>query len=119
MYPSLVTLENLGVFQKLSQGPLTAAGLAQQTGADHNLIGEFKCCFDQSMYSLSDLGLTKLLTVRLMRVAVAWGYINETGPQSYAPTAASNVLAHPSFAAGLRYWYLLFSRLVSPIAAPG
>ncbi|KAL5046287.1 hypothetical protein BDW71DRAFT_182527 [Aspergillus fruticulosus] len=83
MYPSLVALENLGVFQKLSQGPLTAAQIAQQTGADHDLV------------------------VRLMRVAVSWGYISETGPQSYAPTAASNVLAHPSFAAGLRYCHLL------------
>ncbi|KAL4997368.1 hypothetical protein BDV10DRAFT_186357 [Aspergillus recurvatus] len=42
MYPSLVALENLGVFQKLSQGPLTAAQIAQQTGADHDLVGE--CC---------------------------------------------------------------------------
>ncbi|RDW93510.1 uncharacterized protein DSM5745_00832 [Aspergillus mulundensis] len=83
MYPSLVALENLGVFQKLAQGPLTAAQIAQQTGADHDLV------------------------VRLMRVAVAWGYIAETGPESYIGTPASNVLAHPSFAAGLRYCHLL------------
>ncbi|KAL4975121.1 S-adenosyl-L-methionine-dependent methyltransferase [Aspergillus desertorum] len=83
MYPSLVALENLGVFQKLCQGPLSAAQIAQQTGADHDLV------------------------VRLMRVAVSWGYIRETGPQSYASTAVSNVLAHPSFAAGLRYCHHL------------
>ncbi|KAL4911319.1 hypothetical protein BDW74DRAFT_184702 [Aspergillus multicolor] len=83
MYPSLVALENLGVFQRLTHGPLTAAQIAQQTGADHDLV------------------------VRLMRVAVAWGYIAETGPESYIGTAASNVLAHPSFAAGLRYCHVL------------
>ncbi|KAL3470347.1 O-methyltransferase-domain-containing protein [Aspergillus californicus] len=75
--PCLATLSDLGVFEKLSDGPLTAAQLAQQCSADHWLV------------------------VRLMRAATTWGVIVETGTETYAATATSDILATPAYAAGL------------------
>ncbi|KAL2829545.1 S-adenosyl-L-methionine-dependent methyltransferase [Aspergillus cavernicola] len=81
-FPALVVLNDLGVFQKLAEGPLTAIQLAEKCGADRWLI------------------------VRLLRVATAAGMIQETGPESYAATPTSNILAIPSFAAGISLSHL-------------
>ncbi|KAL4810790.1 S-adenosyl-L-methionine-dependent methyltransferase [Aspergillus unguis] len=81
-YPCLVALSDMGVFEKLALGPMTAEQVAQQCNADFWLV------------------------VRLMRVATAWGVVLETGPQSYAATVASNGFATPSLAAGLRHGQL-------------
>ncbi|KAL2850662.1 S-adenosyl-L-methionine-dependent methyltransferase [Aspergillus pseudoustus] len=79
-HPSLVALSNLGIFEKLAAAnePLTGAQLAERTGGDQALI------------------------VRLLRIAAASGIVTETGPQTFAATGASRMLAIPSFAAGLR-----------------
>ncbi|KAL2848301.1 S-adenosyl-L-methionine-dependent methyltransferase [Aspergillus pseudodeflectus] len=79
-HPCLVVLSNLGIFEKLAgtSESLTAAHLAQESGADRALV------------------------VRLLRLAAAWGVVAETGPETYAATGASRILAIPSAAAGLR-----------------
>ncbi|KAL3457094.1 S-adenosyl-L-methionine-dependent methyltransferase [Aspergillus heterothallicus] len=79
-HPSLVVLSNLGIFEKLAAAnePLTGAHLAEQSGADQELV------------------------VRLLRIAAASGIVAETGPETYAATGASRIFAIPSFAAGLR-----------------
>jgi GTP-sensing pleiotropic transcriptional regulator CodY len=79
-HPCLVALSNLGIFEKLagSDEPLTAAYLAEESGADRALV------------------------VRLLRIAAAWGIVTETGSETYAATGASRILAIPSAAAGLR-----------------
>ncbi|KAL4983402.1 S-adenosyl-L-methionine-dependent methyltransferase [Aspergillus falconensis] len=79
-YPCIVALSNLGVFTKLARanGPLTAAQLAEQCDAERGLI------------------------VRLMRVATAEGIVTETGPETYTAAPATNILAIPAAAAGLR-----------------
>jgi hypothetical protein len=75
-----VVLSNLGIFEKLAgtSESLMAAHLAQESGADRALV------------------------VRLLRLAAAWGVVAETGPETYAATGASKILAIPSAAAGLR-----------------
>ncbi|KAL5335475.1 S-adenosyl-L-methionine-dependent methyltransferase [Aspergillus crustosus] len=78
MFPTLAVLNDLEIFKKLSEGPLTAAELAEKCEAD------------------------KWLIVRLMRVAIAWNFVTETGPESYASTPTSNLLATPGFAASIR-----------------
>ncbi|KAJ0414152.1 S-adenosyl-L-methionine-dependent methyltransferase [Aspergillus carlsbadensis] len=79
-HPCLVALSNLGIFEKLAAAtePLTAAHLAEESGADRALV------------------------VRLLRIAAAWDIVTETGPETYAATGASRILAIPSAAAGLR-----------------
>ncbi|KAL3448370.1 S-adenosyl-L-methionine-dependent methyltransferase [Aspergillus insuetus] len=79
-HPCLVALSNLGIFEKLAgtNEPLSAAHLAEDSGADRALV------------------------VRLLRIAAAWGLVTETGPETYAATGASRILAIPSAAAGLR-----------------
>ncbi|KAL3473522.1 S-adenosyl-L-methionine-dependent methyltransferase [Aspergillus californicus] len=80
-YPCLVALTNLEVFKKLqvSDGPLSADELAQHCNADRWLI------------------------VRLMRAATAWNVVKEVGPELYGATATSDLMATPSYAAGIRH----------------
>ncbi|KAL2818664.1 S-adenosyl-L-methionine-dependent methyltransferase [Aspergillus granulosus] len=79
-HPCIVALSNMGVFAKLTDadGPLTATQLAEECGAD------------------------RLLVVRLMRVVTGEGIVLETGPETYAATAITKILAMPASAAGLR-----------------
>ncbi|KAL4961291.1 S-adenosyl-L-methionine-dependent methyltransferase [Aspergillus stella-maris] len=83
----LVSLNNIGTFEKLSDSeePLTASQLAQLCAADEELI------------------------VRLMRVATAGGFVSETGPRSYSATAVTRALSTQIYVSGLR-WVHFMSR---------
>ncbi|KAJ6082798.1 O-methyltransferase [Penicillium canescens] len=69
----VVTANDLKLFKRLSQGPMTVAELAKEGRADQLLIS------------------------RIMRALSAAGIVAEIGTESYAPTAVSNIFAGASY----------------------
>ncbi|EAW16452.1 putative O-methyltransferase [Aspergillus fischeri NRRL 181] len=87
VFPCLHVASDLGIFEKLSKGPLTARQLAEQTGAD------------------------LVLVARLMRVIVGAKVVAEIDSETYAPTPISNLYATSAYAAGFGMYGAIVDKL--------